>query len=275
MEITLNDERAHTATLAVTLTAEEVEELGASAWGRLARILKTDVASVRTRATGMLTDNEQVRYLQETVMAKAAEQALRAFDIEFMLTPEVSADTPLVEGEEFSFHVTAHRVPDMNIDLETPADSGMPPRDPQAEITDYDRKRARRLLKARLNGTVPEPLVKAAMKLREQEFQRELYQQGLTYREWRIQNNMKPKEVEAMMREETIQQLFEEIALDLAFFRNGLEAGSEEERVILAEMAPGRESALFEDLADAGRVCLLKQKARRYAAEQWAVEHLL
>lgn len=275
MDITLNDERAHTATLAVTLTAEEIEELGASAWGRLARILKTDVASVRTRAAGMLTENEQAVYLQETVMAKAAEQALRAFDIEFMLTPEVRADAPLVEGEEFHFHVTAHRVPDMSIDLETPADSGMPPRDPQADITDYDRKRARRLLKARLNGTVPEPLVKAAVALREQEFQRELYQQGLTYREWRIQNNMKPKEVEAMMREEAVDQLFQEIALDLAFFHNGLETGPEEERVVLSEMAPGRESALFEDLADAGRVCLLKQKARRYVAEQWAVKNLL
>jgi FKBP-type peptidyl-prolyl cis-trans isomerase (trigger factor) len=209
-------------------------------------------------------------------MRKAAEQAFEALELPFMLTPEVFALKDMQEGQPLEFRAKAHGVPDMKIDLETPAkQEGFPaPANPD-EPTAYERKRARRVLKARLNGTVPEPLAKAAMKLRQEEFHRELRQQGMTYREWRIQNNMKPADVDAMIYEETVSKLFEDIALDLAFFRNGLGISPEHEAAVLAEIAPGRESALFEDLADAGRLCLLKQKARRSVAEQWAVKSLL
>ena len=289
MKISTYDEQQHTLEVAVTLTAGEVELLAAGAWGRLARVLKVDAGEVRQRAEQMLTEQEVAVFLQESVMRKAAEQAFEALDMPFMLTPEVFALEDLREGQALEFRAKAHRVPDMKIDLKTKAEPFAPagasaqnapsPKDGEegqaAVPTAYERKRARRLLKARLNGTVPEPLAKAAMKLREEEFHRELRAQGLTYREWRIENNMKPQDVDAMIYEETVNQLFEDIALDLAFFRNGLEISPEEQAAVLAEIAPGRENALFEDLADAGRLCLLKQKARRSIAEQWAIENLL
>ena len=276
MEISTYDEQPHTLEVAVALTAQEVKLLAAGAWNRLARVLKVDANQVQERTAAMLTEREVAVFLQESVMRKAAEQAFEALDMPFMLTPEVFALEDLREGEALEFRAKAHRVPDMKIDLETPAkQDGFPsPANPD-EPTAYERKRARRLLKARLNGTVPEPLAKAAMKLREEEFHRELRQQGMTYREWRIENNMKPADVDAMIYEETVNQLFEDIALDLAFFRNNLEISREDEAAVLGEIAPGRESALFEDLADAGRLCLLKQKARRLVAERWAVKNLL
>ncbi|MFR3273716.1 MAG: hypothetical protein ACLTQI_07870 [Slackia sp.] len=43
----------------------------------------------------------------------------------------------------------------------------------------------------------------------------------------------------------------------------------------LAELAPGREKELFDELSATGKTWMLHQKQRRNVALDWAVEHLL
>ena len=127
----------------------------------------------------------------------------------------------------------------------------------------------------RLHGTMPQALLDEATKERREEFRGELASKGQTYREYRIEHGVKPAEVEERLEAEARKALEEDIALDLAFMRKGLEATEGDEFAALSRLKPGSEIELKREFLETGHACLLRQEARRGAAVRWAVENLV
>lgn len=130
-------------------------------------------------------------------------------------------------------------------------------------------------LRARLNGTVPDALVDDAFSRKKEEFMAELAESGITYREYRIANRVKPQDVKDALADEAFDDLTRDIALDTVFMKQGLETTVEDETAVLADMAPGREASLRGELEATGKLWMLAQKTRRATALRWAMGHLL
>ena len=122
---------------------------------------------------------------------------------------------------------------------------------------------------------MPQALLDEATKERREEFRGELASKGQTYREYRIEHGVKPAEVEERLEAEARKALEEDIALDLAFMRKGLEATEGDEFAALSRLKPGSEIELKREFLETGHACLLRQEARRGAAVRWAVENLV
>lgn len=181
-------------------------------------------------------------------------------------SPEANPDSPLPRTTPLRFMVSVHPVPAMELDLRKPIPHS--PEEPDAE-------RAARALRARLHGTIPEALLRTALAAKREEFDRELAEAGITYREYRIENNMKPQDVQDALYDEAFDQLSEDIALDLVYLRVGLEVRAEDEQAVLASIAPEKRDDFKRDLRESGHVCLFHQKTRRHAALRWATENLM
>lgn len=130
-------------------------------------------------------------------------------------------------------------------------------------------------LRARLNGTIPDALLRDALARKKEEFLSELGEKGITYREYRIAHGAKPQDVQDALYDEAFDELSRDIALDTVFVTQQLAITAGDEQRILTEMAPGRESALRDELEATGKLWMLAQKTRRDVALRWAVEHLL
>ena len=118
-------------------------------------------------------------------------------------------------------------------------------------------------------------MLRKALALKKEKFQQYLADKGLTYREYRIAHRVKPQEVEDRLYDEAFDELSTDIALDLVFTKQELSVGSDDMGRTLAELAPGREKDLYEELVATGKTWKLHQKTRRNVALDWAVEHLL
>ena len=86
------------------------------------------------------------------------------------------------EEQAITFTTRVFPVPDMELDLESPIAVG---EDETAEDA------ARRALRQRLHGTMPQALLDEATKERREEFRGELASKGQTYREYRIEHGVK------------------------------------------------------------------------------------
>lgn len=299
MEISVFDENAAPFEADVHLSAEEADALVHDTYARLARVFKCAEADAPERAQHFLTARELQTFLKETVMARAADRALRAAGPLFVGAPRTEAADGFREHAPFSFRLTAHPVPAMNLDMETPierrrkkkpARTERPPAQcdgaqagaadaPGARNADGDRSARERLvaetLRARLNGTIPDALIRDALARKKAEFEAELGEAGLTYREYRIAHRVKPKDVQDALYDEAFDELARDIALDTVFVAQTLATTPEDEQAVLADMAPGREASLRRELESTGKLWMLSQKTRRAAALRWAVDHLL
>ena len=184
----------------------------------------------------------------------------------FLLTPQFVVPDEWDEDQAISFTTRAFPVPDMELDLESPIAVGEDETPEEA---------ARRALRQRLHGTMPQALLDEAAKERREEFRGELASKGQTYREYRIEHGVKPAEVEERLEAEARKALEEDIALDLAFMRKGLETTEDDEFAALSRLKPGSEIELKREFLETGHACLLRQEARRGAAVRWAVENLV
>lgn len=314
MEISVFDENAAPFSAEVTLSAEETTALVGDAYARLARIFKRSESEIRDYAKQLMTTREIQTFLTETVMARAGERALATLGVVFVGMPVMDATANFSEGAPFSFRATAHPLPTMSLDLETPiarrpgkkpqrmegrpADvrsandetPDMPGPDtyathetetmpsgehPEKESSFDDEELVAETLRARLNGIIPDALLRDALARKKEEFLSELDEKGITYREYRIAHGVKPQDVQDALYDEAFDELSRDIALDTVFVSQRLETTADDERRILGEMAPGRESALRSELEATGKLWMLSQKTRRSVALRWAVEHLL
>lgn len=233
--------------------------------------------AARAKAHSMLTAREQQTFLSELAMARAAELAFAEKGVPFMLSPEVMPESTYREGEPFSFLARVHEIPAMELDIEEfmpPADESEAPDASGGDSAASDEARALRILRARLHGTMPESLVRAYLKRKKDAFHASLDEQGLTYREYRIQNNLKPHEVEDGLYDEALDELAEDIALDLVFQRYDLGIEPTDEAAALTALASGLENEFKRELTETGRSHLIAQKARRLRALHWAAERL-
>lgn len=286
MEITPIDENSSPVEIAVALADDETAVLARGAWSRLMRVFKTDEEHVREMAQRMLTSNELQAFLQEIVMANAAEQAFAALGISFVLTPKTKAAVDFVEGEPFEFIARAFPVPAMELDLETPiarpaaepqkhgeadesgeADASEGPSDLEAHV--------RRVLGRRLHGSMPKALIDENLKLKKEAFERQLADEGTTYREYRIATGLKPAEVDKRLADEAFAELSQDIALEVAFAQLGLEATTDDELAVLEAAAPGHAADVRRDMVETGRICLLAQQTRRHMAMRWVMDNLV
>ena len=294
MEISVFDENAAPFEADVHLSAEEADALVRDAYARLARVFTCAEADAPERARHFLTARELQTFLKETVMARAADRTLRTAGPLFVGAPRTEAADGFREHAPFSFRLTAHPVPAMNLDMATPierrrkkkpARTGRPSarRDdaqmPAARTADGDRSARERLvaetLRARLNGTIPDALMRDALARKKAEFEAELGEAGLTYREYRIAHRVKPKDVQDALYDEAFDELARDIALDTVFIAQALATTPEDEQAVLADMAPGREASLRRELESTGKLWMLSQKTRRSAALRWAADRLL
>ena len=323
MDIAVFDEHAAPFSAEVTLEAAETDALTTCALARLARILKCAESDARTRAAQLLTAREMETYLRESVMNRAGDRALAEACPPFVGEPKTEALTDFFEGAPFSFRITVHPVPAMDLDMETPiarrakkrasarggertnaqgsegcdeaakasetpADESRPgPSDDEAAAREGDSPLPRDVegrtdeefvaetLRARLNGTVADALVDDAFSRKKEEFMAELAESGITYREYRIANRVKPQDVKDALADEAFDDLTRDIALDTVFMKQGLETTVEDETAVLADMAPGREASLRGELEATGKLWMLAQKTRRATALRWAMGHLL
>lgn len=262
----------------VHLEAKEAVDLVNGAWKRMARILKCDESRVRQRTDELLTAREIQKFLEETIMARASETALEKTAPLFMGAPELESNSPLREQEPFSFHVRVYPVPSMGIDCEAPIVRRRPKaaKDGARRTSSLsDRALVQEALRARVNGTIPDRLLRKALALKKEQFQQYLADKGLTYREYRIAHRVKPQEVEDELYDEAFDELSTDIALDLVFIKQGLSVDQDKIDATLAELAPGKEKELLEELTATGKTWMLHQKARRDVALDWAVGHLL
>lgn len=266
MDIQVIDENRSPIEIVVSLSAEETGVLARGAWARMARVLKTDDEHVREKVAAMFTRREKAQALAGIVMANAAQQAFDTLGVTFLLTPQFKLPDEWDENEAITFTTRAFPVPDMELDLESPIAVG------EGEMPE---DAARRALRQRLHGTMPAALLEAATKERREEFRTELAAAGQTYREYRIEHGVKPTEVEQRLEDEARGKLEEDIALDLAFMRQGLEATHADEFAALSRLKPGSEAELKREFLETGHACLLRQEARRGAAVRWTVEHLI
>lgn len=280
MDIAVFDENAAPFSAEITLEAAETDALVADALARLARILKYPDDSVRERAAQLLTAREMKTYLRESAMNRAADKALAEVCPLFVGTPKTEATGDFREHEPLRFGVVVHPVPAMELDLETPiasrrrkkaADGSASARPAEEARQDY----VAETLRARLNGTIPDALLRDALARKKEEFMAELAEKGLTYREYRIAHRVKPQDVQDALYDEAFDELSRAIALDTVFIKKKLETTADDEAAVLAETAPGREASLREELEATGKLWMLAQKTRRAAALRWAREHLL
>lgn len=288
MDITLIDDTLDPVVYAVAISADETALLSRTAWARMARILHVEEDAVREKAEAMLTPAEIVRFENESIMACAAAQAMDAVGRTYMMTPEVepyephahdagqseaeakdpraAKSEPTAPRSPLRFTVRIHPVPAMELDLKTPVGHS---------VEESDEERVTRALRARLHGTIPEALLRTALAMKQEAFDQELAEAGITYREYRIENNLKPQDVQDALYDEAFDELSEDIAFDLAFLRLGLEIRADDIQAALADIAPDQRESFRRDLKETGRECLLHQKARRHAALRWAVENLM
>lgn len=266
MDIKVIDENRSPIEIEVSLSAEEAGVLARGAWARMARVLKTDDDHVREKAERMFTRRERAQALAGVVMANAAQQAFDTLGIAFLLTPQFKLPDEWGEHEAITFTTRAFPIPDMQLDLETPIERA------EGETAD---EAARRALRQRLHGTMPQALLDEATKERREKFRSELAEAGQTYREYRIEHGVKPTEVEERLAIEAREELEEDIALDLAFERLGLQATEQDEFDALSDLKPGSEAELKREFLETGHACLLRQQARRRAAARWVVENLV
>lgn len=266
MDIKVIDENRSPIECVVSLSAEETAVLARGAWIRMARLLKTDDEHVREKVDAMFTRREKAQAVAGIVMANAAHQAFDTLGVTFLLTPQFVVPDEWDEEQAITFTTRAFPVPDMELDLESPIAVGEDETPEEA---------ARRALRQRLHGTMPQALLDEAMKERREEFRGELASKGQTYREYRIEHGVKPAEVEERLEAEARKALEEDIALDLAFMRKGLEVTENDEFAALSRLKPGSEIELKREFLETGHACLLRQEARRGAAVRWAVENLV
>ena len=243
MDIKVIDENRSPIECVVSLSAEETAVLARGAWIRMARLLKTDDEHVRDKVDAMFTRREKAQAVAGIVMANAAHQAFDTLGVTLLLTPQFVVPDEWDEDQAISFTTRAFPVPDMELDLESPIAVGEDETPEEA---------ARRALRQRLHGTMPQALLDEAMKERREEFRGELASKGQTYREYRIEHGVKPAEVEER-----------------------LEATENDEFAALSRLKPGSEIELKREFLETGHACLLRQEARRGAAVRWAVENLV
>lgn len=286
MDITLIDDALDPVVYAVAISADESALLSRTAWARMARILRVEEDVVREKAEAMLTPAEITRFERESIMACAAAQAMDAVGRTYMITPEVepyephahdagqseaepetrNGTAPTTQYGPLRFTVRVHPVPAMELDLKTPVGHS---------VEESDEERVTRALRARLHGTIPEALLRTTLAMKQEAFDQELAEAGITYREYRIENNLKPQDVQDALYDEAFDELSEDIAFDLVFLRLGLEIKPDNIQAALASIAPDQRENFTRDLKETGRECLLHQKARRHAALRWAVENLM
>ena len=266
MEIQVIDEHRCPIEASISLNAEEAIKLSRGTWQRIARILKVDISQVREKATSMFTRREIAQALAGVSMANAAQQAFDTLGVTFMFTPKFTVPDDFAEGEALSFTARAYPVPDMQLDLDKPI---------ATQEGEAPEEAVRRALRARLNGDIPNALIEAGLSQAHHEFKNQLAEQGKTYREYRIENGVKPSEVDERLAKQSRQQLEEDIALDLCYLRQNLQFSEQDELDALASLAPGSEAELKREFLETGRICLLSQQARRRAAVRWAVENLV
>ena len=266
MDIKVLDENRSPIEVSISLSVKEAATLSRGAWLRMARILKVEPEAVREKATSMFTRREIAQALAGIAMANAAQQAFDRLGVTFMMTPKFTVPDEFAEGEALEFTAKAYPVPEMELDLEKPIAvlEGEAPEDA-----------IRRALRTRLHGSMPQSLIEAADAQAHATFNKKLAEQGITYREYRIQNNVKPSEVDERLARESKHQLEEDIALDLTYIRCGLEYTEHDEFDALASLAPGSEAELKREFLETGRICLLRQESRRRAAVRWAVNNLV
>lgn len=334
MEISVIDETTAPFSAEVTLSAEEADALVDAAFARLARIFRYPGDDVRARAEELLTEHELATFLHETAMARAGERALSDICPLFLGTPKTESLSEFHEHAPMKFRITAHPVPTMDLDMETPiperrrkkaanshqkdtvispcqndatAEPHQDGTNPMPHHNDLREKgtdkhdnsekhpageRPEKLaaaadnswnkreyvcetLRARLNGTVPDALLRDALARKKEEFLSGLGEKGITYREYRIAHGVKPQDVQDALYDEAFDELSRDIALDTVFVTQQLAITTDDEQRVLTEMAPGRESALRDELEATGKLWMLEQKTRRDVALRWAVEHLL
>lgn len=280
MDIAVFDENAAPFSVEVALEAAETDALVAGALARLARILKCNEDAVRERAAQLLTAREMETYLRENVANCAADKAIAETCPPFVGAPKIEAIGDFREHEPLRFGVVVHPVPAMELDLETPIAARRRKKTADGSSGARPVEEAREdcvaeTLRARLNGTIPDALLRDALARKKEEFMAELAEKGLTYREYRIANRVKPQEVQDALYDEAFDELSRDIALDTVFIRQKLETTADDEAAILAETTPGREASLREELEATGKLWMLAQKTRRVAALRWAMEHLL
>ncbi len=280
MDIAVFDENAAPFSAEVMLEAAETDALVADALARLARILKCREDAVRKRAAQLLTAREMETYLRENVTNRAADKTIAEVCPPFVGAPKIETIGDFDEHETLRFGVVVHPVPAMELDLKTPiaarrrkkaADESTSARSVEEAREDY----VAETLRARLSGIIPDALLRDALARKKNEFMAELAEKGITYREYRIANRVKPQEVQDALYDEAFDELSRDIALDTVFIRQKLETTADDEAAVLAKAAPGREASLREELEATGKLWMLAQKTRRVAALRWAMEHLL
>lgn len=278
MEISAMEGQTSPFEIDIRLEAKEVDNLASAAWKRMARILKCDESRVRHRTEELLTAREIQKFLEETIMAQASDQAFESIAPLFIGAPELESSSPLHEHAPFSFRVRVYPIPSMEIDCESPIVRKAPKttKDGTRHASSLsDRDFAQETLRARVHGTIPDRMLRKALALKKEEFQQYLADKGLTYREYRIAHRVKPQEVEDRLYDEAFDELSTDIALDLVFIKQELAVSQDKLDATLAELASGREKELFDELVATGKTWMLHQKARRNVALDWAVEHLL
>lgn len=120
MEISVFDENAVPFSAEATLDAAEVDALVSDAYARLARVFKQSESDIRSYAEKLMTSREIQKFLEETIMARAGERVLASVLPLFVGAPSMEAISDFSEHAPFSFRVTAHPLPAMNLDIETP-----------------------------------------------------------------------------------------------------------------------------------------------------------
>lgn len=269
MEIRVIDKSRSPIEIAISLEADDALMLARGAWARIGRVINADDAHVRAKAGQMFTKAEIANTLSGIARTNAAQQALDALGIPFVLAPICETPGSWTEGEPLDIRVKAFPVPDMELDLETPISRSA------AVDGETDEELVRRALAGRLHGSMPEQLITAAENDRRARFRKELADAGITYREYRIENGLKPAQVEEDLANESLSQLREDIALDLVFIRKGLVVESQDEQAVLSEIDPERTEEVKREFLETGRKYLLQQKERRNAAVRWATATLL
>jgi hypothetical protein len=101
---TFDDENTYGVVYAmVELDAHETDELVQRAYERFGRLIKADPGTERERAAELLTDRELERFVAESVMAVAADDAMARLDRNVMFVPQCERREPLREHEPFAF----------------------------------------------------------------------------------------------------------------------------------------------------------------------------
>lgn len=248
----------------VFLDADDVDTHVEAAYERLARILKCDAETARERARVMLTDSEIERFMAESVMARVADDLDADLDVPTMYAPACEHRDPCREGEPFSFAVKYLLVPAMELDFERPI-----------VLAEDDDENARidAALSARIHGEIPQAHLKLQIDAVRTEFRAELKRRGVTSKEYRMQRRLKPQELVDELHDRACERVKRDTALELAFKASESKPDALEGRMngLLVIQAKGTSQSedLRRDMKDAGRLCLLRQQARRDIGLDW------